>query len=93
MLYLVKRSLRTKVFAEVCHGIAFDLHGCGTPGETGRGSGVNAGSVVHKVGSEGGILDLMVLQIPGQLVNDGSDHFQVSQFFNTCKGGKMEPAL
>ena len=38
------------------------------------------GSVIHKIGGEGRVPVLIVLHVPGKLVNDGTDHFQVSQF-------------
>ena len=91
MLYVSWRSLRCKIFRKICKGIAFHLHGYGTPGETGGGSGVDTGGVIHEIGSKGRVLDLGILQIPGELMDDGPDHLQVSQFFCTCIGTKMKP--
>lgn len=79
MLYLVKRSLRGKIFRKICKGIAFHLHGCGTPGETGGGGGVDTGGVIHEIGGKGRILDLGILQIPGKLMDDGPHDLQVAQ--------------
>lgn len=80
---MIECRLRRKIFGKVCDGVALDLNTEGTPRRTGGSGGVNAGGVIHKVGSKGGILNLAVLQIPGQLVNDGTDHFQMPQFFRT----------
>ena len=91
MLYLVKRSLRCKIFRKIGNRISLHLHGCGAPGETGGGGGVDTGGVIHEIGGKGRILDLGILQIPGELMDDGSDHLQVSQFFCTCIGTKMKP--
>jgi hypothetical protein len=47
--------------------------------------------MVHKIGGKCGVLDLGILQISGQLMHNGTDHFQVSQFLCTSKGGKKKP--
>ena len=90
MLYLVKRSLRAQILRQVGDGVTLDLHGGGVPGEAGGGGGIDAGGMVHKVGRKSGILDLGVLQISGELMNDGADHLQMAQFFCTTKRGKLE---
>ena len=82
--------LSSKILREVSDGVTFYLHTGSVPGEPGSGGGVNPGCVIHKIGRKGGILNLGILQIPGQLVNDGADHLQVPQFFGTCRGGAME---
>ena len=91
MLYLVKRTLGTQILCKIRDGIALDLHGCGAPGEAGGGGGIDPGGVVHKIGGEGGILDLGILQIPGQLVDNGTDHLQMAQFLSTCRGVNLYP--
>ena len=83
--------LSTQVLAQVCHGIALHLHHAGIVYRTGGCGGIHAGGVVHKVRRKGAVLDLAVLQVPGQLMDDSPDHLQVSQFFCTCIGFKQEP--
>ena len=82
--------LRSQILRQVCNGVALDLHTGGCPGEAGGGSRVDASRVVHEIGSKGRVLDLGVGQLPGELVDDGSDHLQVSQLLCTNKGVKME---
>lgn len=82
-----------KVLNKISHGISLDLHGCCGVGETGSGGGVDTGGVIHEVGRKGTVLNLAVFQIPGQLMDDGADHFQVSQFFCTCIEVKMKPRV
>ena len=91
MLYLVKRSLGTQILCKIRDGIALDLHGCGVPGETGSRRWIDPGCVIHKVGRKGRIQDLGILQIPGQLVDNGTDHLQVAQFLSTCRGVNLYP--
>ena len=75
--------LRTKILRKVCHRIAFDLHGCCRPRKSGGRGGIHPGGMVYKIGSECGILNLRILQIPGKLVHDGTDHLQMPQFLRT----------
>ena len=80
-----------QILCQVGDGVALDLHTCGGPGEAGGGGGVYAGAVVDEVGGKGGVLDLGVGQLPGQLVDDGPDHFQVSQLLSTGFGVILTP--
>ena len=74
-----------QILGQVGDGVALDLHaGCG-PGEAGGRGGVDARRVVHKVGGEGGILDLAVRHFPGQLMDNGSDHLQMTQLIRTAE--------
>ena len=75
--------LSGQVLGQVCDGIALDLHAGCSPGETGGGSGEDTGGMVHKVGGKGGVLDLGVGHFPGELVDDGTNHLQVPEFFGT----------
>lgn len=82
---------RSQIFGQICHGVTLDLHGSGTPGEARSGGGVDTGGVIHEIGGKGAVLDLAVLQVPGQLMNNGPDHLQVPQFLGAYKRVKMEP--
>lgn len=73
------RSIRSEVFREVADGVAGDLHSGGGPGVAGGKLGIDTGGMVHKVGVEPGGLDLVLVQVPRQLVDDGPDHLQMSQ--------------
>lgn len=75
--------LSRKVFRQICHGIALDLHGSGVPGETGGGCGVNPCGMIDKIGSESTVLNLRIGKISCQLVYNGADHFQMPQLFCT----------
>ena len=83
--------LRGQILGQICEGVALDGHGGRGPGEAGGGSGVDPGGVVDEVGGEGGVLDLGIGHLAGELMDDGADHLQVAQFLCTCIGVKMTP--
>ena len=86
-----KCRLRSQILGQVGDGVALDRHAGGCPGEAGGGSGVDPGGVVDEVGGEGGVLDLGIGHLAGELMDDGADHLQVAQFLCTCIGVKMTP--
>ena len=86
-----KCRLRSQILGQVGDGVALDGHAGGGPGEAGGGGGVDPGGMVHKVGGEGRILDLGIGQLPGELVDDGTDDFQVAQLLRAERRVKMEP--
>ena len=88
---IFNRLLRRQILGQVGDGVALDGHAGGGPGEAGGGGGVDPGGVVHEIGGEGGILDLGVGHLPGELMDDGSHHLQVSQLFCTGIGDEMTP--
>ena len=90
MLYEHNRTICCQILCQVGNEIAFDLHGCRRPGESGRGSWVYTGSMINKIRVKTTALDLFFREIFRQLVNDGSNHLQVAQFFCTCSGFKMD---
>lgn len=73
--------LSREIFRQIGNGVALDGHGRGIPGEARRRRGIDPYGVVHEIGRKGRVTELIVLQIPGQLVDDGPDHFQVPQLF------------
>ena len=82
--------LGSQVLGEVCHRVAFDGHRRGVPGESSGCSGVNAYCMIDEVRGKGAVLNLLIAEIPGQLMDDGPDHLQVSQFLCTQSGLTME---
>ena len=52
--------------------------------------GIDAGGMIHKIGIKAGGPDLVLIQIAGELVNQGAHHLQVAQFLSTCRGDKRE---
>ena len=80
MLSLHPRSIRGQIFSEISNHIALDRHTGGAPRKTGGGSGIDTRRVIHKIGVEARCFDLIIAQIPCQLVDNCSDHFQVSEF-------------
>ena len=81
--------LRSQILCQVGNGVALDGHTCGGPGEAGGGGGVHTGAVVDEVGREGGVLELSIRQLPGQLMDDGANHFQMPQLFGAYIGVKL----
>ena len=84
--------LGSQVFRQIRHGIPLDLHGSGTPGEAGGCGRVDPHGVIHEIGGEGRILDLGILQVPGQLMDDGADHLQMTQLFRAHIYDKKAPS-
>ena len=83
--------LRAQIFCQICHRVPFDLHHSRIVYRPGCRGGIDTCGVIHKIGSKGRILDLGILQIPCQLMHDGSHHLQMAQFFCTDMGNKMTP--
>ena len=78
--------LRSQIFCQVGDQVALDLHGGGGPGGAGGELRIDAGSMIHKVGVKAGSFDLLLAEIAGQLIDDGSHHLQVSQLLSTDIG-------
>lgn len=79
------------ILGEVADHIPLDADTGGVPGSAGGGGGIDAGGMVHKIGSEAALSQLLLGESPGKLMDDGTDHFQVAQFFGTYRGTKMAP--
>ena len=58
----------------------------GGPGVAGGELGKDPGGVVHEVGLKAGVLDLLLRQVSGQLVDDGPHHLQVPQLLGADVG-------
>ena len=80
-----------QVLRQIGDGIAGGLDGAGGPGEAGGGGGVDAGGVIHKIGIKALGLDFSRGQVPGELVENGGDHFHMRQFFCTDICTEMKP--
>ena len=65
--------------------IPLDAHVLHVKGHPRRGNGIEAGGVVHKVGSEGTACDLFLREVAGQLVENGGDHLKVGEFFGALR--------
>lgn len=76
------------ILSQIGNNISSDLHGRGRPGITGGELRIYAGGMVHKIGVKTGGSDLLLTQVTGELVDQSSNHFQVTQFFCTYQGGK-----
>ena len=81
--------LRCQIFRQIRDWVALNLHTGSRPGKTGGSGGINTGRMVHEIGRKGGILNLRVFQVTGQLMDDGTDHFKVPQFF--CANVRKQP--
>lgn len=71
------------ILAQVGDGITGGLHGGGGEGHAAGGLRPDANGVIDEVGCEAGIFDLFDGEIPGELVDDGADHLQMSQLYCT----------
>lgn len=85
------------ILAQVGDGITSGLHGGGGEGHAAGGLRPDANGVIDEVGCEAGIFDLFDGEIPGELVDDGADHLQMSQLIGTTLivmvGTKLNPQL
>ena len=73
--------LRCKILCQIRDHIPGRLEKACGKGLPGSGNGVDPGGMIHKVGIKPGALDLLRGQIPGQLIHDRGDHFNVTEFF------------
>ena len=90
MLSFSHRTICCQILRQVRDDISGRLDAGRSPGEPGGGGGVDAGGVVYEVGREGGTVpDLLVGEIPGELVDDGGDHLHVAELFSPYQGVKM----
>ena len=78
--------LRRQIFSQVGDGVSLHRHGRRRPGEARCSSGIDAHSVIHKVRGKGAVFHLALLQVSGQLVDNGPYHLQVAQFLRTNVG-------
>lgn len=88
---MIECRVRPHVFHQVGHGVALGLQEGSGEGCPRGGGGVDTGGMIHEVWCEGRILNLAVLQVPGELVDDGTYHLQMAQLLCTCRGVKMAP--
>ena len=79
-LFLYGCPICRQILRQISDQVALAGHTGGAVGEAGGGGGVDAGGVVHKVGGEGGFFNLVHGKVPGQLMDDGADHFQMPKF-------------
>ena len=75
--------LRRQILRQIGHRVALDGHRRGIPGEACRRRGIDTGGVIHEIGRKAGFPNLAVAELPGQLVDDGADHFQMPQLFGS----------
>lgn len=71
------------ILTQVGDGIAGGLKRCRRKGRTAGGLRPDAGGVIDKIGRKAGALDLLDGKIPGELVDNGTDHLQMCQFLGT----------
>lgn len=81
LLPLRHRPIRRQILCQVPNDIPGYLHGSGRPGETGSELWKHAGGMVHEVGVKTGGLNLLLAEIPGQLVDQSAHHLQMPQLF------------
>ena len=79
MLSLRHRPICCQILGKVSDDVACDLHRGGGPGITGGELRVDAGSMIDEIGIKAGGLDLLLIQVPGKLMDNGADHFQMPQ--------------
>ena len=88
-LFLHSRTICGQVLRQVGNQVPFHRHAGGAPGEARGGGGLDPGGPIHEVGIESRGLDLVLRQVPGQLVDNGADHLQVPQFLGPQRAVKM----
>ena len=78
--------LGRQILMEISEDVPLDAHVFHVKGHPRGGDGVDPRGMIHKVGGEGGVLDLLLGQVAGELVEDGGDHFEVGQLLCTDVG-------
>ena len=75
-----------QILRQVGDQVALHRHAGGAPGEARRSGGVHAGGPVHKIRVKARGPDLLLGEVPGQLVDDGADHLQMAQLLSADVG-------
>ena len=73
--------LSRQILMQVGDDVSLDPHVLHVEGHAGGGDGIQSRGMIHKVGGEGTVLDLLLREVAGELVQDGSNHFQMGKFF------------
>ena len=79
------------VLGQIGNNIALNRQRSSGEGKTAGRCWVDPGCPVNEICVKTCGFNLFLCQIPGQLVDNGADHFQMSKFFCTCMGVKKEP--
>ena len=74
-----------QILMEVGDDVPLDSHVLHVEGYPRGGDGIDPRGVIHEVGGEGGILDLLLRKVAGELVEDGGDHLQMGQLFGALR--------
>ena len=79
----------SQILGKIRDDVSFDSDVLHVEGNAGCGDGIQPRGVIHKVGGEGTVLDLLLREIAGKLVQNGGDHFHVREFFCTDRSRKL----
>ena len=90
-LFLHSRTICCHVFMKIGDGIAFHGKFRGVEGVARGIYGIDADGVVDEVFIETAGFDLVDGEVSRQLVDDGADHLEVTQFLGTGFGYKNDP--
>ena len=66
-----------QILVQVCDDVALDADIFHIKGNACGGDGINARGMIHKIGGKGSSLNVLYLEIAGELVNDRRYHFEV----------------
>ena len=80
--------LRCQILRQIRDGITLDRHGCRRPWEPRCRSRIDSRGVVDKIWCEIAVFYLRIGQFTSELVNNRTDHFQMTQLFCTHIGVK-----
>ena len=78
---------RSHVFCKICDDIALGLELAGIERNAPGGLRPERRGMVDIIGAEAGVLNFFHGQVFGELIDDGADHFEMSEFFcgNICQ--------
>lgn len=94
LLSLGNRSICCHILSQVSDRIALDANARSIPRSARRSGRIDPCCVVHKIGSKSRVvLELLIGEIPSQLMDNGGNHLHVAQFFRTYRRVKMEPQM
>ena len=74
-----------EILVKIGKNVALNADILGIKGNACGGHGIDPRGVIHEVGGEGGILDLLLGEASGELVEDGADHLQVRELLTTLR--------
>ena len=82
-----------QIFGQITDYISLDANRCRSPRSSGGKLRINACGMINEIRSKIRHAYVVILEISGELMNNGPYDFQMCQFLCACRGGAMEECV